>query len=256
MLSEVKFISYRQRVIGLVKKEKSSIFIFNQYNSKEHGREVLIMIIIKMIMESLILVIALSLDAFVACFAYGTNKIKIPFTSALVLTTISSLTLTISLFLGFIIKPYLPKELTHIICFIILFFLGTTKLFDSSIKAYIRKRNGLCKSFTFRAMSLNFILNVYADPEMADKDDSRILSYSEAISLALALSIDGLAVGLGAAIAEVNSILVIANSLIVGLVAVLLGAFIGKKVSEKVSLDLSWLSGVLLLILSFMKLRG
>lgn len=212
--------------------------------------------ILKLIMESLILVTALSLDAFVACFAYGTNKIKIPFTSALVLTTISSLMLTISLALGFIIKPYLPQELTHIICFILLFFLGTTKLFDSSIKAYIRKRNGLCKSFTFRAMSLNFILNVYADPEIADKDDSRILSYSEAISLALALSIDGLAVGLGAAIAEVNSLLVIANSLLVGLMAVLLGAYIGKKISEKISLDLSWLSGVLLLILSFMKLKG
>jgi len=105
-------------------------------------------------------------------------------------------------------------------------------------------------------MSLNFILNIYADPEMADKDDSRTLSYSEAFSLALALSIDGLAVGLGAAFAEVNSMLVITNSIIIGLMAVLLGSFIGKKVSEKVSLDLSWLSGAMLVVLSFMKLRG
>jgi len=92
--------------------------------------------IVVIIMESIILVTALSLDAFVACFAYGTNKIKIPFTSALVLTTISSLTLTLSLLLGVIIKPYIPKELTHMISFTILFFLGITKLFDSSIKAY------------------------------------------------------------------------------------------------------------------------
>ena len=212
------------------------------------------MIFITLLIESIILVTALSLDAFVASFAYGTNKIKIPFLSALILTFICSLTLTISLILGNIIRPYLPESLTHIICFIILFILGITKLFDSSIKAYIRKKKTLNKRITFKALNLHFILNIYADPRIADKDDSRTLSLSEAISLALALSIDGLAVGLGAALANVNSIMIVVISILIGMIAVMGGSLLGEKVSNKINLDLSWLSGILLVILGFMKL--
>lgn len=212
------------------------------------------MIFITLLIESIILVTALSLDAFVASFAYGTNKIKIPLLSALILTFICSLTLTISLILGNIIRPYLPESLTHIICFIILFILGITKLFDSSIKAYIRKKKTLNKRITFKALNLHFILNIYADPRIADKDDSRTLSLSEAISLALALSIDGLAVGLGAALANVNSIMIVVISILIGMIAVMGGSLLGEKVSNKINLDLSWLSGILLVILGFMKL--
>lgn len=212
------------------------------------------MIFITLLIESIILVTALSLDAFVASFAYGTNKIKIPFLSALILTFICSLTLTISLILGNIIRPYLPESLTHIICFIILFILGITKLFDSSIKAYIRKKKTLNKQIVFKALNLHFILNIYADPKIADKDDSRTLSLSESISLALALSIDGLAVGLGAALANVNSIMIVVSSVLIGMVAVMGGSLLGEKISNKINLDLSWLSGILLVILGFMKL--
>jgi len=212
------------------------------------------MIFITLLIESIILVTALSLDAFVASFAYGSNKIKIPFLSALILTFICSLTLTISLILGNIIRPYLPESLTHIICFIILFILGITKLFDSSIKAYIRKKKTLNKQIVFKALNLHFILNIYADPKIADKDDSRTLSLSESISLALALSIDGLAVGLGAALANVNSIMIVVSSVLIGMVAVMGGSLLGEKISNKINLDLSWLSGILLVILGFMKL--
>ena len=40
--------------------------------------------------ESLLLVLAVSLDAFVASIAYGTNKIKIPFVSATIINIICS----------------------------------------------------------------------------------------------------------------------------------------------------------------------
>ncbi len=213
-----------------------------------------IMMILKLILESIILVTALSLDAFVASFAYGTNKIKIPILSALILTVICSLTLTISLFIGALIRPYLHETVTHVLCFMILFILGITKLFDSSIKAYIRKKKTLNKQIAFKALNLHFILNIYADPKIADKDDSRTLSLSEAISLALALSIDGLAVGLGAALANVNSLIIIITSLFIGMVAVMGGSLLGEKISEKINLDLSWLSGLLLVILAIMKL--
>ncbi len=54
--------------------------------------------------ESLLLVLAVSLDAFVASIAYGTNKIKISFVSATIINIICSSVLGVSLFLGSVIK--------------------------------------------------------------------------------------------------------------------------------------------------------
>lgn len=122
-------------------------------------------------LETMLLAAALSVDSFIASFAYGTGKIKIPFVSV--------------------------------------FIFGLIKLFDSSIKSFIRKHKGIRKQLKFSMFSLNFNLNIYADPEDADTDSSRDLSPREAVSLAIALSLDGLAVGFGAGLANFNIIEVI-----------------------------------------------
>lgn len=204
-------------------------------------------------LETILLVIALSVDAFVASFAYGTNKIRIPFISVAVISTICSTILAISLFLGSILKPIIPIHLISGICFSILFVLGIVKLFDSSIKTLIRKHNNLKKELKFSLFNLSFILNVYADPQKADTDLSRELSPFEASSLAVALSLDGLAVGIGAGLASVNFVEIILVSLVFGMIAVLSGCYIGYKIAERTSLNLSWLSGVLLIILAIIK---
>ena len=40
------------------------------------------------VLEALLLVVALSMDAFVASFAYGAQRIKIPFSSAAIISVI------------------------------------------------------------------------------------------------------------------------------------------------------------------------
>ena len=50
--------------------------------------------------NSILLVGALSIDAFVASFAYATSKIKIPFKSALIINVVSTTILGIALFTG------------------------------------------------------------------------------------------------------------------------------------------------------------
>lgn len=204
--------------------------------------------------EAILLVTALATDAFIASFAYGTNKIKIPFTSVTVINVICSTVLAVSLFLGAIISPYLHPHLTNGICFTILFLLGTVKLFDSSVKALIRKHSSLNKELKFSMFNLNFILNIYANPQEADRDYSRVLSPLEAASLAIAVSLDGVAAGFGVGLVNLNYIEVVLFSLISDMVAVLLGCYIGNKIAEKLSLNISWLSGALLLILAVMKL--
>lgn len=206
------------------------------------------------ILESIMLVTALSTDAFVACFGYGTNKIKIPFLSVTIINVVCSSILAISLFLGSIIRPFIPDQLTKWICFSILMVLGITKLFDSTLKSIIKKRKELHKKLSFSFLSLNFILQVYAEPEAADTDASKTLSPLEAMSLSIALSLDGLAIGFGAALSNINCVQVVAFSLISDMVAVMLGCYFGNKIAEKTSVNLSWLSGALLIILAALKL--
>ena len=80
------------------------------------------------ILEAIILTSALSMDAFVASFAYGSNKIKIPMLSVQIINTICSTMLGISLIIGTLIKQYIPDWLTAIVCFIILFVLKCYKM--------------------------------------------------------------------------------------------------------------------------------
>jgi len=202
------------------------------------------------VLESLLLVAALSMDAFVASFAYGSNQIKIPFRSAMRIDLVCSAMLGASLLMGALIGELVPSGLVKGICFSLLFFLGVVKLFDSSIKGYIRRKQPVEKELSFTMLHLNFILTVYADPKEADRDCSRELSPAEATSLAAALSLDGLAVGFGAALTSANCWEILGLSLLWGYMAVRLG----ERLAQKTTLDLSWLSGVLLMLLAFLKL--
>lgn len=204
--------------------------------------------------EAALLVLAISTDAFAAALAYGTRKIRIPVLSAVTISVICSGMLLLSLFVGGIIRPVVPEGLTIGLGFSILFLLGFVKLFDSSIKAYIRRHQKLNKRIRFSFCSLKFILTVYADPSEADQDASRVLSPLEAASLAVALSLDGLAAGVGAGFSSFSWFSMLILSFSIGLAAVGSGYVIGRRVAEKSQADLSWLGGILLIVLAFMKL--
>ena len=206
------------------------------------------------ILEALVLASSLSLDAFVAGFGYGSGKIKIPMLSVQIINVICSSILGLSLLAGSVIRPWLPPGLTTAVCFTILLVLGIVKLLDSVTKSIIRKYSNLNKELRFSLFNFKFILHLYANPEEADVDDSRTISPSEAVSLAVSLSLDGLGVGFGAALGDVNGWAVVICSLVTGVLAILLGCFLGGKVARKIPFNLSWLSGVILIVLAVMKL--
>lgn len=206
------------------------------------------------VIEAALLVIAISTDTFVASLAYGSNKIKIPFISVLIINIICTTILTVSLFMGSIIGPLISPQITTAVCFSILLLLGVIKILDSSIKNLIRKHNGINKQIKFSMFDLRLILDIYADPQDADRDKSRVLSPLEAVSLAIALSIDGFAVGFGAGLVRFNLIEVIILSLAFGIVSIMAGSRIGNGIAKKLSINISWVSGVLLIALGVLKL--
>lgn len=209
----------------------------------------------EVMVESYLLIAALSLDALVTGFAYGTNRIKIPFYSLIIINIICSTILAVSIITGRVLDIFIGDHEATIICFITLFMLGIIKLFDGIIKSIIMNKNGFNKNLTFSLFSIRFILKVYATPELADQDSSKSLSVMESLSLAVALSLDSIAVGVGVGLQITNILLIVVLSFVVGIFAIRIGGYLGNKLAEKTSLNLSWLSGVLLIVLAFMKYK-
>ncbi len=206
------------------------------------------------ILESIVFVAALSTDALIASLAYGSNKIKIPLISLQVISFLCTIILGISLLLGTCARQYIPGGFLRFVSFGILFILGIVKLLDNVIKSLIDRHKIIKKQIRFNFLNLNFILSIYANPKEADVDESKILSPKESLSLAVALSIDNMAAGIGAAISGISIPAVLTASLLLSMLAVKSGELLGNKLSDKIPFQLSWLSGGILITLAFLRL--
>ena len=178
-------------------------------------------------LESILLVISLCIDACIASFAYGSNKIKISFLSGSMLTFISTAFLAVSLSFGHIIRTFLPSHLTTGICFSILFLLGFFRLFEGLIKTFLNKKASSSDHIKLTLFDFTLILNVYADATLADLDHSKTLSVKEALYLGIALSLDSLIVGFGVALDQINILETLILCIIFNSTAILLGGFLG-----------------------------
>ena len=206
------------------------------------------------IIEAIALACSCSADAFTACFAYGSNKIRIPMSSIQIINLVCSSILGLSLLAGGLVWPFLPTGLTKAVCFGILFILGIIKLLDGATKALIRKYNRIDRQLKFSLFNFRFILNLYSNPLDADADASKTITAGEAAALALSLSLDGLAVGFGAALGHVNIAAVVVASLVTNTLSVTLGCRAGYRLSDRIPVDLSWLGGAILMALAVIKL--
>lgn len=206
------------------------------------------------LLEAALLASSLSLDAFTAGFAYGADKTKIPMLSVQIINLICSGVTGLSLFAGTILRPYISYNLTLAIAFTTLFIIGLVKVLDGATKTIIRKYNNINKKINGSLFNFKFVLYLYANPEAADIDSSKSISPSEAALLALSLSLDGVAVGFGAALVNINGLAVFLWSLITNALFLLLGHFIGSKVATKTKFDLSCLGGVVLIGLAILKI--
>lgn len=205
-------------------------------------------------LKALLLASSCSLDAFVASIAYGTNKVKIPFLSVQIVNFVCSAILGAALFFGSIVKSVLPGKSSVIISFIALVLLGMRYLCESIIKQYTSKNLNLDKKLIFRLFDLKFVTNISAYEAKKDEIVINKVSSKEALFLAVALSLDSLAVGFASALGDIDLKLVVLFSLITDAVFIWVGLFIGRKFAEKTKLNLSWLAGLILIGLAIMKI--
>ncbi|MCL2634081.1 MAG: manganese efflux pump [Oscillospiraceae bacterium] len=122
-------------------------------------------------------------------------------------------------------RRYIPVEIGVYICFAVLLVIGGIKLFQSLSKR--SESNG---------------------------DALKTLKPAEAVVLAAGLSVDGLAVGFGAALGNANVAAIIILSLFTDVFAIILGCYAGRKLVQRFKCNVSWLGGAVLIILAFTKL--
>ena len=197
---------------------------------------------------------SVSIDSFAAGFAYSSNKIKIPFSSILIINIVCSTFIGIGLLIGTTLQNFIPFWVTAGLAFTILFVLGMSKLLDSITKSIIRKNNTINKEIRLSLFNFKLMINLYANPEKADIDSSKTISPGEATAVAISLALDGLAVGIGASLAGVSGLAVFLFSFITDPFAIMLGCFVGATIARKAAFNLSWISGIVLITLAFSQL--
>ena len=206
------------------------------------------------IFQAFFLVLALSLDTFTAGVALGTQKITVPFQSVLAISLTCSASLWLAISLGGWIGNWISPRTGAVIGCIILVMMGSVRLFDGVIKELLRRCCENKEGMVFYRKNLKIFLQVCVDSAQADFNRSQSLSVPEAISLAVALSVDGLAAGVGAGILDVSHWLVFLIAMLINLFAVHLGCRTGIRFSRKHEQDISWVAGALLIVLGLIKL--
>ncbi len=182
----------------------------------------------------LLFAMAVSADGFMVGIAYGIRKIKIPFTSLVLICIASATAVTVSMLvgkgLGSLLNPVVASRLGAITIMLIgVFFL---------VQACRQKLDGLEVNgpdplLSIKVKPLGIIIQILKEPSMADFDHSGEIGMREAVFLGLALAMDAFGAGIGMAMAGYN---ILFTALSVGLLKFILvngGLMLGGRVKNE-----------------------
>lgn len=206
-----------------------------------------------MFLNIFLLVIALCIDTFIASAAYATNGISLSAKQIVLINGICSICLGVSLMFGNLLDSLIPEQFTRTICFFSLLFLGCEKLADSGIRQYLRFHTDIRKDIHFGFSELRFIISIYGNPMRAVTKPNHTLSLKEILFFSLAMSIDSIVSGTMAAFMKIPVITTTLAAFIMGELFTYLGLYIGKKINTHCPKDISWLGGILFIILAITK---
>lgn len=170
--------------------------------------------------EILLLILALSVDSLAAAISYGIAKIKISVCQAVFISFVCSGFLLFSVGFAAALSCYIPKILTKIGSFIILFLIGAVKLFQKP------------KS---------------ERPER--------LSAAKTLLFAVSMSLDGLAAGFGAGLAAEDNIAVVGLfSCFITFLTVYLGNALGLRINKNAPPFIQKVGGAAIILVAVCKL--
>lgn len=194
--------------------------------------------------------LAVTLDSLTAGLTYGTRQVRIKMFSYLILICVPALFITAANQIGSLLACLLPPQVLPWISFLLLSMLGISKLTESLIRRLSRKHPSLARNWGCKIKQINIIFTIYLSPEDANQEDLQILSAKEALLLSLALSLDSILVGMAFTAEPISWILLFLLAILFNLLFFLLGYLLGHFLCHLFQVDLSWLSGLFLLLLA------
>lgn len=215
-----------------------------------------------MIIQLIVLAIALSIDAFGIGISYGVRKIKFKIFSLAIISIISILFSSISIWFGSIISSIFSEKITSFISIFILVLLGIfiikkglEKEENEPISTPIKDSDNK-NIYSLFIKSMGITINIIKSPSLCDLDNSSKIDYKEALYLGIALSLD--CIGASIAICSFNKYTFLFPIFVVifQLTFLLCGTIIGKKTSLNL-LDeskISLFSGLILITIGFLRL--
>ncbi|MCQ4795537.1 manganese efflux pump [Anaerofustis stercorihominis] len=200
----------------------------------------------------LLLIVALSMDTFLISSSFGSNNIKVKIPGAIIIALGSAVSLSVSILLSNILSNIIPVHLFNMLSFFVLIIIGSYNIFSTAIKNYLKKMQVLNKNISLNIEGYHLLIDVFIDETKADIDKSKDLDMKEALLIGGLGSMDSLCAGLSFPFTNVSIIFVLAFIICISLV--FLGFRLGGKFNDIIKTNLSWFSGVLLIILAFTKI--
>lgn len=155
----------------------------------------------------LLFALALSLDGFAVGVSYGIRKIKIPVLSLCIISLTSVCAISVSMLGGQAITKIVSLQVAETVGAAILITVGGWIICQTRLRARqsgqhgeADERNGeKTELLKIQLRPLGLVIQIIREPVRADIDRSGVISWREAFLLGLALAMDALAAGLGAA---------------------------------------------------------
>ncbi len=173
--------------------------------------------------------VSANIDNLIIAMAYGNKKININIYSNLLIAAISSLGTLISMSIGLVINKFIPLYIANLLGCFLLIFLGLWFILDFILKER-KSKASLASAIDTKSSCYKYLL---ASPEKADTDNSGDIDIKEAISLAVALSLNNLGMGIGATITGINMLATLCFTFFFSVIFIPLGYTIGKNYLSK-----------------------
>lgn len=210
------------------------------------------------IWHAFVFALAVSLDGFGVGLSYGIRRIIIPAASLLIICLTSALAITLSMLGGSLFANLISPALADRIGSMIIILVGIWIIIQAyaNIKGEKRSTEGSGQQLVnVKIPVMGIVVQILREPVQADMDSSGVISIPEAMMLGLALAMDALGAGFGAAVAGFYLWLV---PLLVGLLKLVLvssGLYLGQrwhfaKFGEKSAV----LPGLILIVLGIIRI--
>ena len=195
------------------------------------------------IFSSILLAFSSSIDSLIIGIAYGVKQIRIKLIINLIISIIVTLTTFLAMCLGHLICDYIPTSICNYIGSSLLIIVGLYILWDYYEKKHKHTEENLVEFIN----SLDYDEIVELN-KTADINGSGNIEISEAITLALSLSINNLALGIGASISGISIFLTTILTFVFSIITMSIGLKLGSRYLSKIFGEYSPLFSAIIII--------